>query len=277
MSLVSITGMLALAAGGLVFIQQARPQGGPPGGPTITWSVPELSETMFPGTSSTTTVSFRSSQNLSNVALELTPSLDGMVSVSPTTFPTITAGQTHQVNVTMKAPPAFQKRSFGGTLHVKSEDKPPRTYANPLNIGLKTDWASLTGTGFSLFYPPGWYVLPSPDRDRTVLSSTPTSPPYEGAPGADIELLVEPNPDVLLLDAWVAKAFGIAVSTLSPSDVMRGSVNGTPYLVLFGVVPSADPDNVHVFVPISNRLLTLRGSRSMLDRLMAVLFSLQLQ
>jgi hypothetical protein len=95
--------------------------------PTITWAVPViappgtnptqritvLNGTLFPGTSSTTKVVFRSSQPLSNVVVESTPSLNGLVAISPNTFGSIIANQDYQLTLTLTAPPEFKKRDFG--------------------------------------------------------------------------------------------------------------------------------------------------------------------
>src|SRR5260370_18951653 len=91
------------------------PQSSPSKQPKITWSLPELSTTMFPGTTSTTSVPFQSDQDISGLVVEATPSLNGIVSVSPSSVASITANQTYQLTVNLIATPEFQKRSFGGT------------------------------------------------------------------------------------------------------------------------------------------------------------------
>lgn len=128
----------------------------PQGGPTITWSVPQLTATLFPGTSSTAEVSFQSDQNLVAVVIEPTPSLSGMVSVSPANFPSIIANQNYTLTLTLSAPPAFQKRSFGGTIHVRNASTPPKTYATPLSVDLRTDFLLFTDSQFTITVPPTW-------------------------------------------------------------------------------------------------------------------------
>src|SRR5688500_16003886 len=94
--------------------------------PTIGWSVLSLTGTLFPGTSSTTNVTMRSSENLSNVIVEMTPPLKNVVSVNPSSFSSITANQNYQLTFTLKAPPEFKKREFGGTIHLRNDGKSPR-------------------------------------------------------------------------------------------------------------------------------------------------------
>src|SRR5438093_2416962 len=72
--------------------------------PKITWSVPQLSETLFPGTSKTVTVRFRSTENLGAVAVWATPSLDGVVSANPTTFSSILANRDYEITLKLSAP-----------------------------------------------------------------------------------------------------------------------------------------------------------------------------
>jgi hypothetical protein len=232
---------------------------------------------MFPGTSSTTVVTFRSNQNLARVVVEATPSLDGILSVSPTSFPSITANQSYQVTFTLKAPSEFKKREFGGTIHIRNNGKPPKTYAKPLEVALRTDWNSYKAAGVSLSYPQDWYVLTDVDPDRVVLSSTPAPPASEGEAGADIELLVEANPNNLTVDTWVGNTFGVNMSTVGSVDIFHGLLtDGTAYLGLFGVVPSADPENVQIFISKAGKMFTLRGHRGVLPQLLMVLASLRI-
>jgi hypothetical protein len=136
------------------------PQDSPSGQAKITWSVPQLSATMFPGTQMTTTVSFQSDQNLASTTVWVTPSLDGILSATPASFTSIVANQTYQLTVNLAAPPEFQKRSFGGTIHIRNTDGPPRTYATPLTVNLQTDFLLLTDSciGVSLAYPSSFYT-----------------------------------------------------------------------------------------------------------------------
>src|SRR5579872_53250 len=68
--------------------------------PTITWSIPQLMQTIFPGASSTAAISFQSNQNLAGVNVWVTPSLDGVVSTSPVSFGSIVANQPYQIMLT---------------------------------------------------------------------------------------------------------------------------------------------------------------------------------
>jgi hypothetical protein len=152
--------LVLLLGGGIWWLQATPPPATPEDpGPTISWSVPTLTGTMFPGTSSTTIVSFRSNEKLSSIVVDLTPSLGGVVTVNPKSFASIVANQSYQLAFTLKAPVEFKKREFGGTIHIRNDGKPPKTYAKPLEVGLRTDWNSTsTVLGLLIKYPAGWLI-----------------------------------------------------------------------------------------------------------------------
>jgi hypothetical protein len=140
--------------------------------PKITWSVPQLSQTMFPGTTSTVTVSFRSDQNLTGVAVDITPSLSSIVSASPASFASITVNQPYQITFTFTAPPQFIKRSFGGTVHIRNAGIPTGTYDTPLTVNLETDFLAFTDPQFLINVPAGW----TPSSTITPAGGSPTDP-----------------------------------------------------------------------------------------------------
>ena len=110
----------------------------------------------------TTTVSFQSDQNLASTTVWVTPSLDGILLATPGSFASIVANQTYQLTFTLSAPPAFQKRSFGGTIHIRNADDPSQTYAPPLTANLQTDYATYSNSAVPLsFSYPVFPTVPS--------------------------------------------------------------------------------------------------------------------
>jgi hypothetical protein len=191
---VVLASMAALILGVLAFARPALPAPASPppipaptpqGSPTITWSVSQLTQTMFPGTTSTVTLSFQSDQNLTGIAVDITPSLRGVVSASPVNIASVTANQPYQLAFTLVAPTAFIKRSFGGTIHVRNANGPPLTYAEPLTVDLQTNWGILTDSnaGFTLFYPLTLYNLTEANSppDLFDLESSPMGVTLGGA------------------------------------------------------------------------------------------------
>jgi hypothetical protein len=127
--------------------------------PKITWSVPHLTQTMFPGSRMTVTTTFESNQNLSGVVIDVTPSLSGVVSSSPSAFSSIIANQSYQITFTLTAPPEFNKRSFGGAVQVRNAGVPGKVYAPPLNVNLQTNWNTVSPDDlFALNLPLGWQI-----------------------------------------------------------------------------------------------------------------------
>ena len=232
-------GVAGLAVLGQLLVQRAKPHPlptlGPPQTeePTITWSVSTLTGTIFPGTSSTTVVTFRSNQNLAGVVVEATPSLDGILSVSPMSFASLAANQSYQLTLTLKAPPEFKKREFGGTIHIRNNGKPPKTYAQPLTVNLRTDWNIFTDStnGFSLHYPPNWLIWPTSPSGGVVLSNV--GPDTQRNPASmagvcKIQLATIQKPATVPLQEWLLKAHneqgGLPPISLTPITV--GSFTG---------------------------------------------------
>lgn len=104
-------------------------------GPSIRWATPEVVEFLLPSTTRKITVSFRSNQDLSDVAVFVTPSLPSRVTVSPQTFRRIRANRDNQLTLELSAPPQSQVK-FEGTVHLRSTSVPTQTYAEPLPITL---------------------------------------------------------------------------------------------------------------------------------------------
>jgi hypothetical protein len=194
------TAVVAAAALLFVFVRPARPTPAPAQDATITWSVPQLTGNMFPGTSSITMVSFRSSQNLGAVVVEPTPSLGGIVSIIPASLPSISANQDYTLTLMLTAPAAFQTGSFGGTIHVRNSSAPPKTYDTPLVVDLKTAWnvidPVLSGLLFQVPIPNGW----SATRLSPLTAGLYISPASEeeAGGGVSVRMLVGPMTSYLV-------------------------------------------------------------------------------
>jgi hypothetical protein len=177
---------------------------------------------MFPGTSSTTTVSFRSSENLAGVVVEATPSLADIISAAPASISAITANQTYQIILTLKAPPTFEKRSFGGTIHLRNAARPLRTYATPLTVNLRTDFIPYLNRtlGISLDYPTNLFVIDPPDPSTPVRIQT---APMEINLGGAL-----PEGPVSVSQSGFVIGISMA-STGQPFDVIQWIANAYPH------------------------------------------------
>ncbi len=131
---VGITLLVVLVLSQVTVSPAALAKGGPPA--KVKWSQHPITATVAPGASYSTTVTFTSTRDLSNVALRLTPSLKGTTVVSPTTFATITAGIPYTVEIYVTMPVSPTQNAYNGVLTVRKGHK---TFANPLQLRFKVD------------------------------------------------------------------------------------------------------------------------------------------
>jgi hypothetical protein len=219
---------------------------------------------MFPGTSSSTTVTFRSSQNLTGAVVDVTPSLKDIVSVSPASFAAITAAQDYKVTLMLTAPPQFLKRSFGGTIHVRNSSTSPNTLPDPLSVHLQTDFQLASTSQFSFAYPQFGNFMPQ-------ISSTPDGTVSLG--------VVLPQTNAVLSAFNIHPADPTGANTLldwftqhvDPSNQLTPSAytltelpDGTSLLLLTGAIPadwSAGPlSQAFVMSPDNKTLLIINMS-----------------
>jgi len=107
---------------------------GPPGRGRISWSVPEVSETVRAGSSKPVRITLLSAQDLSNVTLWVSPSLEQVLSIKPVRFDTLAAGRNYEVTLTFAARASEPAGEHGGTMHVKLGEA---TVPVPLTIAVK--------------------------------------------------------------------------------------------------------------------------------------------
>ncbi|MDP3697658.1 MAG: hypothetical protein Q8R55_06660 [Candidatus Taylorbacteria bacterium] len=88
------------------------------GKPTIKWSQKEVVEIVLPSTTKNVPVLFRSGVNLNNVTFFITPGLRNVVSVNPSQFPAISAGNNYSLTLTINSGNQSQVK-FEGTVHLR--------------------------------------------------------------------------------------------------------------------------------------------------------------
>src|SRR5688572_29853111 len=92
---------------------------GPPGRGRINWSVAEVTETIAAGANKTVRVTFQSAQELTNVSIWLSPSLEQVLTVKPPRFHKLAAGKDYELTLTFAARASEPAGEHGGTMHVK--------------------------------------------------------------------------------------------------------------------------------------------------------------
>jgi hypothetical protein len=103
--------------------------------PIIKWSPSSVNQQVTAGQSITIPISFIASENISdNPIVRVDPRLTSFVTVSPSSFGSITKGQTINLNLTISAPPSAPSGTSDGTVQIKSELKPKLTFSKPLPV-----------------------------------------------------------------------------------------------------------------------------------------------
>jgi len=252
----------------------------------ITWSVSKVSETLYPGTAKTVTIQFTSKRNLSNVAVAVSSTeneFDGndrnatgsIFSVIPSGFPSIFANQTYQIAVTLTAPTAFIKQSFGGTIHIRRAGNPPKTYASPLTLSLKTGWSAVTSTNgpvvFFLNIPPQWSAVAQPN----VINLFPGNKSFDQNQeyAGDIIAFVDDNPNNLPLTDYYNGTDGEDLYSGSPTIIFL-TLSGHPAAKYLGTTGIGGTQTVVVTLPGHFLRLENRGDGAQFD---AIIQSLRIQ
>jgi len=212
-----------------------------PAEPTITWSVPQLSQVLFPGTSSTTSVSFQSNEALTDVAVDVTPSLKDIVSVSPATFSSVAAGQNYTLTLNLAAPSTFTERSFGGTIQLRDLGSPPKIYAPPLNVVLGVTFQSITNEALNITF--SYPQLPFPSSLNVKSTSFPQVLVLQlQLPTGEIQsmfrIVIFDNSSDLTLGQWFsANIDPTKILTDSNTFTLQTLANGSSALLETGSVP----------------------------------------
>lgn len=89
-------------------------------GNIITWSPNPVSASVVQGNFIVVPATFTSSVNLTNVTLDITPSLGGTVTIVPNTFAAVTAGVANPVSITFTAPATGDRTQFNGVVHLRT-------------------------------------------------------------------------------------------------------------------------------------------------------------
>jgi hypothetical protein len=100
----------------------------------VTWTPKKVQQTLSPGQTTTLVATFTSSTDLENVSLRVPGNLARVVTLSPTRFANIKAGEPVKVNVSI-AMPAENAKNISGSVQVWVGNK--RNVATPLSIIVK--------------------------------------------------------------------------------------------------------------------------------------------
>lgn len=119
--LLALSLILALMVFSLLLASVASANGRRRGRP-IQWDPPRIREEVAPGDTYTDTAVLTSTRQLENVKLQVTPSLRGMLTFTPTGTFTLTEGVSHTVTITLTVPSEEDlagRESLNGLLKVR--------------------------------------------------------------------------------------------------------------------------------------------------------------
>jgi len=117
--------------------------------PRIAWSEGKVEITLSPGGTEVKNLTFTSSQALQNIRLEPVPEIAGFVTVQPSTFASVSAGQPQSVQLSFSIPQGTSAGTYEGTIHVRSGN---RTIPQTLKVSIQVRRSS---TNFTAFVNPG--------------------------------------------------------------------------------------------------------------------------
>ncbi|MDT8067958.1 MAG: S8 family serine peptidase [Terriglobia bacterium] len=121
-----------------------------------TWSPSQISATVPSGTVQVTEATLSVSSAVTNVHISVVPELAPFVTVSPSSFSGIGAGESRTIAVFI-AIPKVTKANPKGTIHLSARDRTGRTFGRPLPVSIRV-------TQPSLWTIPDVLTVPSPDR-----------------------------------------------------------------------------------------------------------------
>lgn len=121
--------------------------------PKITWSTTSIEVILSPGESASKDVTFTSTLDLSNIAIECAPELTPFVSIHPTTFRSVLANEHQSIHMTVTVPSSAPLETYAGSLHLRTGRT---TYPDSMEV-VVTVWRSYRNVrfGYELSYPDG--------------------------------------------------------------------------------------------------------------------------
>lgn len=150
----------------------SAPTPAPPANPTtITWSPNSIEAVVSPGATKSIAVTFVASKNIRRASVEISPTLVGFVSATPSSFERIRKGERRPLNLIITSSAGSPLGTVTGLIQMRKgkvengDDDGDPTEANkllPQKLKVTVNvWNTLTDTsaGFSVFFPPSLYNL----------------------------------------------------------------------------------------------------------------------
>ena len=220
--------------------------------PKITWSAKSTEIILPPGETTAQDISFTSSASLQNIVLEPVPEIAPFLTVQPTSFRSVAAGQPEGVHITFSIPPGAAFGSYAGTVHVQSGTS---TLPQTLKVSIV-----VTKQGV-IFVPPAGYAINS----RVAALGGPVSLNNFGSAaqeggvlppgGSEIDITSVPLPSIPLQIFIARELQGATISATKQITVSGDSCTEKSYSEVF--TPTLTYGNVSVYCPHGELLYKL--------------------
>lgn len=239
--------LLFLAIGGMAALSASTTPG-------LNWNQQSPAPTVIAGSApTTTTISFTATGKLPDAVVQLSPSLAGLVSVSPTNLGTVYQGQTVTLTLTASAPATSTPAVVQGSIQIQKQQNPPlQIYGSPLQVNFNVTWPTLSGQGSTVTYPPTWALdqqslsLGGPISLRNFAQFGHGGVRPKG--GAEIDLNRIPIPSTSLATFISTDLAGATVDTTS-NQIVNGA-NATRVTYHDSYTPNTQEKGVTVYVPL---------------------------
>ena len=221
-----VTFVLALLASGAVLLIIPRPL---PAAPAITWTPSSVSQTAVAGASKSLSVSFTSSANVNNIAVWVVPELQPYLRVTPSSFSSIRAGLSYTLTITIAPAATTTPGTVDGTIHLRSADNPPKTFAKPLSVTLSVIWPSVTlsDVGLVVNYPASFTPTISQGSSESGVGFYRDLQAYSQGIPPIFNMTVAVLPQGLTLRQWI-QSFGV-----KDADIISIATGNWTYLRWF--------------------------------------------
>lgn len=226
--------------------------------PDIEWQPSRIAVSLRTGGSSQVTATATATSSLSALTVDVTPSLSGLVTVTPAQVASLSPGQQVTFTIVFAVPSGTQERSFGGTVSLRSG---PRTLAQPLPLKVDVEPGggsqTITAKGITLTYPSDLHL----DQGALDLGGPIALDNFGGvyaqggfAPAGGLEINIT---TVALPTGGVSAAInrelaGVVIESTTPRTV--GGENGTQVVYSYDLTPTLFIHDTAVYVAHSGVL-----------------------
>jgi hypothetical protein len=117
-----------------------------PGNPAVAWTPSSLTVTLDPGDNTSTSASFSSSKPLSSVKAKAVPGIGGLVTPSPASFASVSAGSPRTVNLAVSVPADTAPGIYTGAIQISASGK---NQPKPLPVTIRVQGVTSLTTALS--------------------------------------------------------------------------------------------------------------------------------